>query len=56
MLVEKGKTLDNSALWDWIRHYYSDGGLDVWSEGDKQYHITNTHMLAAEWARSILAF
>lgn len=56
MLVEKGRTLDNSVLWDWIRHYYSDGGLDVWSEGDIPFHITNTPMLAAEWAKSILAF
>lgn len=56
MLVEKGKTLDNSVLWDWIRHYYTQGGLEVWSEGDIPFHITNTPILAAEWARSILAF
>lgn len=56
MLVEKGKTLDHSILWSWIRHYYTHGGLDVWSEGDIPFHITNTPILAAEWAKSILAY
>lgn len=38
-----------------MRNYYSEGGLSVWSSGEVPFHITNTPLLAAEWAKSVLA-
>lgn len=55
MIIEKGKPLDDSVLWSWIQHYYAQGGVAVWSDGDIPFHITNTPILAAEWARSVFA-
>lgn len=55
LVFEHGKTLDNSILWSWIQEYYSKGGLAVWSDGDIPFHITNTPILAQEWAQSVLA-
>ena len=55
LLYEEGKTLDESSLWSWIRHYYSQGGVAVWSDGDIPFHITNTPVLAQEWCDSVLA-
>lgn len=54
ILFEQGKPLDSSLIWDWIRDYYSKGGLAVWSDGDIPFHITNTPILAQGWARSVL--
>lgn len=51
--LEKGQTLDESVLWGWIQEYYSKGGVAVWSDGDIPFHITNTPILAQEWAQSV---
>lgn len=53
-LVEDGVPLGDSILWSWIRDYYARGGVEVWSNGDIPFHITNTPVLAEEWARSVI--
>ena len=54
-VFEQDTPLDSSVLWTWIQHFYSQGGVEVWSDGDVPFHITNTPVLAQEWARSIIA-
>jgi tetratricopeptide (TPR) repeat protein len=55
-VVEEGEPLESSVIWSWMRNYYAQGGMAVWSSGDVPFHITNTPLLAAEWAKSVLAF
>lgn len=38
-----------------MKQYYTEGGFAVWTGGDIPFHITNTPLLAAEWADSIFA-
>ncbi len=52
-VVERDVPLSRSVLWDWMKAYYQDGGVAVWTDGDIPFHITNTPLLAAEWAESI---
>ena len=52
-VVEKDVPLSRSVLWDWMKAYYQDGGVAVWTDGDIPFHITNTPLLAAEWGESI---
>lgn len=54
-VIEEGMPLERSVLWSWIRHYYSQGGMAVWNDGDVPFHITNTPALAYDWAASIIA-
>lgn len=54
-VFEQDQPLDGSLLWSWIQHYYAKGGVAVWNDGDIPFHITNTPMLANEWAQSIIA-
>lgn len=54
VVCEEGVPFENSILWSWMRNYYSEGGVAVWNNGDVPFHITNTPLLAREWARSIL--
>ncbi len=54
-MVEQGKPLEESVLWRWMKEFYSDGGVDVWSGGDVPFHITNTPAMAEDWSNAIFA-
>lgn len=51
--VEERVPLSSSTLWLWMKQYYRDGGVAVWTGGDIPFHITNTPVLAAQWASAI---
>lgn len=53
-VIEADVPLSRSILWTWMKQYYTDGGVAVWTGGDIPFHITNTPLLAAEWADTIL--
>lgn len=53
--VEKNQPFESSIIWQWMKNFYSEGGVEVWSEGDVPFHITNTPILASDWSLSILA-
>ena len=53
--VETDQPFESSIIWQWMKNFYSEGGVEVWSGGDVPFHITNTPVLASDWARSILA-
>jgi tetratricopeptide (TPR) repeat protein len=52
-LIEQDVPLSSSILWTWMKQYYTDGGVAVWTGGDIPFHITNTPALAAEWVHTI---
>lgn len=52
-VIEKDVPLSSSILWSWMKQYYTEGGVAVWTGGDIPFHITNTPLLAAEWADTI---
>lgn len=52
-LIEENVPLSSSILWTWMKQYYTEGGVAVWTGGDIPFHITNTPLLAAEWVTSI---
>lgn len=54
-MVEQGKPLEESVLWRWMKEFYADGGVAVWSGGDVPFHITNTPAMAEDWANAIFA-
>lgn len=56
LLVEKNVLFSQSILWTWMKRYYSEGGVAVWTGGDIPFHITNTPLLAAEWVHTIFTF
>lgn len=54
-VTESQVPLASSILWNWMRHYYSHQGLCAWTGGDIPFHITNTPLLAREWAKTIFS-
>ena len=54
-LIEENVPLSSSILWTWMKQYYTEGGVAVWTGGDIPFHITNTPLLAAEWVKTIFA-
>jgi hypothetical protein len=52
-LVEDSVPFSSSILWKWMKQYYTEGGVAVWTGGDIPFHITNTPLLAAEWVSTI---
>lgn len=55
-LVEQNVSFSDSVLWRWMKQYYTEGGVAVWTGGDIPFHITNTPLLAAEWVQTIFTF
>ena len=51
--VEEHVPFSSSILWHWMKQYYTEGGVAVWTGGDIPFHITNTPLLATEWVRTI---
>lgn len=51
--VEEHVPFSSSILWSWMKQYYTEGGVAVWTGGDIPFHITNTPLLATEWATTI---
>lgn len=54
-LIEENVPFGSSILWTWMKQYYTEGGVAVWTGGDIPFHITNTPILAAEWAETVFA-
>jgi tetratricopeptide (TPR) repeat protein len=54
-LIEENVPLSSSVLWTWMKQYYTEGGVAVWTGGDIPFQITNTPLLAAEWVATIFA-
>jgi tetratricopeptide (TPR) repeat protein len=54
-LIEENVPLSCSILWTWMKQYYSEGGVAVWTGGDIPFHITNTPLLAAEWVQTLFS-
>ncbi len=52
-LIEDNVPFSASILWRWMKQYYTEGGVAVWTGGDIPFHITNTPLLAAEWVQTI---
>ncbi len=52
-LIEEDVPFGGSILWTWMKQYYTEGGVAVWTGGDIPFHITNTPILAAEWADTV---
>lgn len=55
-ILERGKRLSESMLWDLMREYYTDSGIDAWNSGSVPFYITNTPALASAWAGVVLGF
>lgn len=55
VMIEQNIAFSKSILWKWIKDFYIKGGLDVWAKGDIPFEITNTPLLASEWAQTIFA-
>lgn len=52
-LIEDSVPFSSSILWSWMKAYYTEGGVAVWTGGDIPFHITNTPLLAQEWMQTI---
>ncbi len=55
IILEQGKSLSQSALWQWHQNYYLESGIKAW-EKDVPHYITSNTFIANSYAELILNF
>jgi SAM-dependent MidA family methyltransferase len=54
-VIEQGKRLSESCIWDTQKNYYLDKGVDAWSES-VPFYITSNAFIANQYAKVIACF
>lgn len=55
-VVEEGRRLSESCIWDLQRAFYERRGEDAWASGDVPSWATSNAQVAAAWARVVRGF
>jgi tetratricopeptide (TPR) repeat protein len=55
-VVEQGRRLSESMLWDLQRDRYNEGGIQAWARGNVPQTITTTPYIARAYARVVLGY
>jgi len=54
-VLDSGKPLSQSILWELQQRYYSARGVDAWSSGEVPHYVTTNPTIAARYAELVFA-
>lgn len=55
-LIEKGKRLSRSVLWNWQRTFFEQQGIEAWRGEIVPHHITSSPFIADSYARVLAGY
>ena len=55
-ILEHETRISESVMWDFLRNYHEQRGIQAWADNDIPYYFTNNYRLAFNYASMVLSF